>query len=128
MTKIQKNEIKNQIANLKQEIIQLNENHNSKKVSIKEEIINKFNNKINELKTNFQNDLANLDLLNNQINILKEKEKDVQNKLKLISKEITKISDLRDHNIRLEIKKEIQKKKKTIKEINKKIKLLKKKM
>jgi hypothetical protein len=128
VVKIQKNEILDQIANLKKEIMQLNKIHKSREVSVKEEIKNKCNNKINELKTNFQDELANLDEINNQIKTFKEKEKNVQNKLKSISKEITKISDQRDHNIKIGIKKEKQKNKKAIKEINKKIRILEKKL
>ncbi|MFW9941242.1 MAG: hypothetical protein ACFFFT_09385 [Candidatus Thorarchaeota archaeon] len=125
---IQKNEIKNQIANLKKQITQINKEYSSKTIEIEEEIKNKYNYKIKELQINFQDELANLDLINNQINTLKEKEKNVQIKLKSISKEITKALDQRDHTIKSEINKSKKRKKKKIKEINERIKVLKKKL
>jgi hypothetical protein len=125
---MQKNEIKNQIANLKKQISQINKDYSSKTIDIEEEIKNKYNYKIKELKINFQNELANLDLINDQTNTLKEKEKKVQIKLKSISKEITNTLDLRDQTIRSEIKKSKKRRKKRIKEINERIKILKKKL
>ncbi|MFX1344755.1 MAG: hypothetical protein ACFFBC_07905 [Promethearchaeota archaeon] len=128
MVLIQKNEIKNQIANLKKQITQINKEYSSKTIDIEEEIKNKYNYKIKELQINFQDELANLDLINDQINTLKEKEKNVQIKLKSISKEITNTLDLRDQTIRSEINKSKKRKKKQIKEINERIKVLKKKL
>jgi len=125
---IQNNEIRTEIAKLKKEISQINKEYSSKTVGIKVEIKNRYDDKIKELKTNFKKELANLDSIAVQINALREKEKAVQKNLKLISKEITNISDLRDQNIKLEIKKINKGRKKQIKEINENIKVLKKKL
>jgi chromosome segregation ATPase len=120
-------DLRNQIGHLEEQISIIRENISEKKVSNINEIQEEYDSIINEKEKKFQENVEILNEISNKVADLFTKRKQVKLLLNSISKEITSLSKKKTKALRRELKNIDQEGIDKIKEINRKVKILKNK-